>query len=375
MLIPHANALRPSTAPIPRGHAVRHARRLQAMRRWGRTGTVATVLLPQFKDGKPSFPSTSPLRKDEALALVEMAKAVHARGWISSEGLAALRGKDPSVIQQSLFDALHRHIEGLVAPFSRSLGGAPIRHSIVAHIEGIPGQDIHEGFSLFLASSPCIAFPALSEADSVALIHAWNAAAKHIAMLVRVEHTPDQLSGWLMEEMRDAANCGRWEGDQFVIDPSELVDHADNRGADLDTFIAEVKRFATDELRLGTLIRQPPPKTDSLSEPVGRVVKALRRLAALTKNLPKFPPIEEGPWLALSLSPPEDIHGDLITNGLDQLGNGEDAPRITAENVGQLLDHYVACSIHLAAAHAAFSMVLSLHDDDQPRSEDHGQPA
>jgi hypothetical protein len=368
MLIPHtAPSALERTAPLPRAAAVRYARRVQAARRWGRgVLSPATLEAPAIKSSALVVPHALRLTPEAAGNLTGLLKEVYERGWINRSVVSSMIGNDPAAIHAAILDAINAHLQQVTAPVQAHVGSTPVHPSFsllcppITHAiaSAMPGESL----VLDIIRTPVQSFPDLPEADTRALMFAWNKLAKASPFMCLVQHTAEAYTTWETEQLRDAASNGHWRGDVFEIDPSKVADHADERGQTPEQFADDAETFVMGERTIEKMLRAPRPKDAELRPDVLAVVRTLRALTRIVASLPRVPTIEEGPYAPLALAPPQGIHADLIDQGLDAFGQEIDSVRFHVENAGQLLDHYVNVSLHLSVAHAAFAKVLALHD-------------
>jgi hypothetical protein len=368
MLIPFAPTQLSRRAPIPRAVAVRYARRVQAARRWGR-GSLPSEARP------PAPPSVTPealtashslsLAPEAATHLVELLRSAHGLGWIDSSSIASLIGADPSLAYAALLDAVNAQITERIAPLESLLGSAKPDHVFVAFAPSIThqigcrvfGSEIH----VELLQAPVIAFPDLPERETIALIHAWNRLSKESPLVCRVEHTSDAYAGWEIESFRDASSEGEWKDGVFCLAPSAIADHAEERGEDPEDYANRVVEFVHQERDLARMLKKRTPNARTLRSDVRAVIRDLDAIAAFCAQCGQYPSVDEGPYTPVALAPPNDIHSTFIEYGLDCLGQDSATQSLQVENPDQLLGELVNVNLHLAAAHAAFSKVLTLH--------------
>lgn len=369
MLIPHATRRLHQSQPLPRATVIRYARRLQAARRWGRAtppSTVPTIHAPSADS--PSLFSGAPpgLSEPATRHLVTLARAFHARGWVSATVLTSFGAGDPAELHRVLLDGYAAHRATLLKPIAALVDGvtpqafAALSAPSLSELSGDPQWTVE----VFHTNSPIVDFPRLPAPDTRALLAAWDAAAKDVPFMVSTEHLLEVLD-WTTEQLRDAALDSRWDGEQVVVDPARLETLSEDLGWELDDAHDLLRGFINDERLLDALRDTAIPPDTELTPPVRHVCECLRDLALLAPTLPPFPEIEGGLMCGTSamLALPNHLHKERIDYGLQSMSEGEDAMQFCGETLDQVLDALDALTLHQAAAHAAFSLVLSLHAD------------
>lgn len=296
-----------------------------------------------------------------------MARNFLSRGLLTPADIQALVGQDPSIVHHRLLDALNAPFASQAATLASILGDREVSRRLYLHapclsdVTGDHGSDVE--VRLEVIDSPIVAFPALSETDTRALMHAWDELADTSPFLASVEHAPDVLAGWEIEMLRDALADLTWDGDTPIPDPAAVEQYVENTGMTTEDAFAIVADFARQDRRFKAICQQAIPTDDSLTPSTLAVVQTLRRLTAFIKALPGLQNTFEDSYVTcLMLAPPDGIYSEAIDNGLQGLSQDSSEGIAHFENLDQLLDQLPLINIHLTAAHAALEVLIPSHE-------------